>query len=353
MGKKVLMKGNEAIGEAALVAGCRHYFGYPITPQSELPAYLAKRLPEENGVFVQAESEVSAINMVYGCGGCGKRVMTSSSSPGISLKQEGISYLAGAQVPAVVVNIVRAGPGLGSIGPEQSDYYQSTRGGGHGNYRHIVLAPNSVQEMVDLTIKAFELAETYMGPVLLQGDGYLGQMMEPIEFPDYMELDPNRNDSWATTGAKNREPHAISSIHIVPEDLEKHNLALDAKYKEIEEKETLYEEYLCDDADLIMVSFGITSRITKGAIELARKQGMKVGMLRPITLWPFPTKPISKLADTKKAFMVVELNTGQMIDDVRLAVNGRKEVFWYGRCGGLVPSQDEVFEQIKSVYEKI
>jgi 2-oxoglutarate ferredoxin oxidoreductase subunit alpha len=350
---KKLMKGNEAIGEAAIVAGCRHYFGYPITPQSELPAYLAKRLPQVDGCFLQAESEVAAINMVYGCGGCGKRVLTSSSSPGVSLKQEGISYLAGSEVPSVIINIVRAGPGLGSIQPEQSDYYQSTRGGGHGNYRTITLAPNSVQEMVDCTIDAFELAEKYMTPVLLQGDGYLGQMMEPVEFPEPVTIDPKKNESWATTGAEGRETHLISSIHLQPEDMEKHNLKLDEKYETIKANDTRYESYLCEDADLVMVAFGITSRIVKGAIEMARKEGMKIGLLRPITIWPFPEKPIAELADKAKAFMVVELNTGQMIDDVKLAVNGKKDVHWYGRCGGIVPSQEEVFEQVKNIYKSL
>lgn len=353
MGKKVLMKGNEAIGEAAILAGCRHYFGYPITPQSELPAYLAKKLPEAGGIFLQAESEVAAINMVYGCAGCGKRVFTSSSSPGISLKQEGISYLAGSELPAVVINITRAGPGLGSIGPEQSDYFQSTRGGGHGNYRHPVFAPASVQEMVDLTFAAFDVADKYRTPVMLQGDGYLGQMMEPIEFPEPIDPNQDRHSDWATTGAKNREPRAVSSIHLVPEDLENHNLKLDRKFKEIEANETRYEEYLCEDADLICVAYGITSRITKGAIELARKEGLKIGLLRPITLWPFPSKPIAKLAETKKAFMTIELSTGMMIDDVKLAVNGKKDVHWFGRCGGIVPSQEEVFEEIKKVYQKL
>jgi 2-oxoglutarate ferredoxin oxidoreductase subunit alpha len=309
-------------------------------------------MPEIDGVFLQAESEVSAINMVYGSAGCGKRVMTSSSSPGVSLKQEGISYLAGSELPAVIVNVVRAGPGLGSIAPEQSDYFQSTRGGGHGNYRHVVLAPNSVQEMVDHTILAFELADKYRNPVILQGDGYLGQMMEPVEFPDNIEPNPDRHNSWATTGAEGREPHAITSIHIAPEDLENHNLKLEAKYQTITADETRYEEYLCDDADYIAVAFGITSRIVKGAIEIARSQGLKVGLLRPITLWPFPTKRLFELADKCKSLMVVELNTGQMIDDVKIAVNGKKEIHWFGRCGGIVPSQEEVFEQMKALFTK-
>ncbi|MFC1746318.1 3-methyl-2-oxobutanoate dehydrogenase subunit VorB [Candidatus Riflebacteria bacterium] len=353
MGKKILMKGNEAIGEAAIIAGCRHYFGYPITPQSELPAYLAMRLPQVNGVFLQAESEVAAINMVYGCGGCGKRVMTSSSSPGVSLKQEGISYLAGSEVPALIVNIVRGGPGLGNIAPEQSDYYQATRGGGHGNYRTIVLSPNSVQEMVDHTILGFDLAEKYRTPMLILGDGFLGQMMEPVTFPEPVELDAERNSSWATTGAKGRSPKVINSIYLDPDALEAFNMKLVEKYNKIKENEVRFEEYLCEDADLIAVSFGITSRILKGAIEMARKDGLKIGLFRPISLWPFPEKRLAELAENKKAFFVAELNTGQMVDDVKLAVNGKKKVHWYGRCGGVVPTQEEIFEKVKAIYSEL
>lgn len=347
--KKVLFKGNEAIGKAAILAGCRHYFCYPITPQSELPEYLAKVFPKIGGVFLQAESEIGAINMVYGAAGAGVRVMTSSSSPGISLKQEGISYLAGAELPCVVVNIMRGGPGLGNIAPEQGDYFQATKGGGHGNYRLIVLAPNSVQEMADLTILAFDLADKYRTPVMLLGDGSLGQMMEPVSFPEEVKDFPKKE--WATTGCANRERNIISSVRLVPEELEKHNLDLEKKYNQIRKNEVRYEKYHTDDADIIIVAYGIVSRIAKSAIETAREQGIKLGLLRPITLFPFPEKVLSELAEKARAFLAVELSTGQMVEDVRLGVNGRKRVHFIGRCGGSVISPDEILGKVKEILD--
>ncbi len=350
MAEKVLMKGNEAIGEAAIVAGCRHYFGYPITPQTELTEYMAKRMPKIEGVFVQAESEVAAINMVYGAAGAGARVLTSSSSPGISLKQEGISYIAGAELPCVIVNIVRGGPGLGTIQPSQCDYFQATKGGGHGDYRNIVLAPNSVQEMVDITLLSFDLADKYRNPVMLLGDGALGQMMEPVSF------NPPENKivekPWAATGLRGRtKPNIINSLHLKPENLEKHNIHLQEKYASITANEVRYEALHTEDADLILVSYGITSRIVRTAVEKARQEGFKVGLFRPISLWPFPSEPLAALAKTAKAFMSVELSAGQMVEDVRLAVNGAKPVYFYGRMGGMMPNPNEIYEQILAVLQ--
>lgn len=349
MAEKILMKGNEAIGEAAIVAGCRHYFGYPITPQTELTEYMSKRMPQIDGVFLQAESEVAAINMVYGAAGAGARVMTSSSSPGISLKLEGISYIAGAELPSVIVNIMRGGPGLGGIQPAQSDYFQATKGGGHGDYRNIVLAPNSVQEMVDTTILAFDLADKYRNPVMLLGDGALGQMMEPVEFNASVAKPIQK--PWAATGLRGRtEPNIINSLHLQPEMLERHNIHLQKKYAEISASEVRYEELYSDDAELVLIAYGITSRIARSAVEKARNEGMKVGMLRPITLWPFPEKPLAKLAAKASAFLTLELSAGQMIEDVRLAVNGAKPVHFYGRTGGMIPSPKAVYEQIINIY---
>lgn len=345
MAEKTLMKGNEAIGEAAVKAGCRHYFGYPITPQSELIEYMAKRLPQVDGVFVQAESEVAAINMVYGAAGAGARVMTSSSSPGISLKQEGISYIAGAELPCVIVNIVRGGPGLGGIQPAQSDYFQATKGGGHGDYRLIVFAPNSVQEMVDTTTLAFDLADKYRTPVMLLGDGALGQMMEPVEFKDTESKATEK--PWAATGLKGRsKTNVINSLFLQPDKLEKHNHHLQEKYHTIEQNETRWEEMNTEDAELVLVAYGITSRIAQSAMEKARANGMKVGLLRPITVWPFPYAPLAKLAKTAKAFLSVELSAGQMVEDVRLGVNGAKPVHFFGRVGGMIPSVQEVYDVI-------
>lgn len=345
---KKLMKGNEALGEAAVQAGCRYFFGYPITPQNEIPAYLARRLPEVGGIFLQAESEVAAINMVYGAAGSGARVLTSSSSPGISLKTEGISYIAGAQLPCVIVNIVRGGPGLGGIQPAQSDYFQATKGGGHGDYRLIVLAPSTVQELVDLTMEAFDIADAYRNPVMILGDGIIGQMMEPVEFNPPKKRDlPEKN--WATTGAKGRKPNVINSLHMAPEGLEKHNLMLQAKYQEIVEKETKYEMWQTDDAEIVLVAYGTTARICKTVVQQLRKEGIKVGLIRPITLWPYPEKAFNEVIDTAKAFLTVEMSTGQMVEDVRLAVNGRKPVYFYGRTGGMIPTPQEIAEKVREL----
>ncbi len=349
MGDKVLMKGNEAIAEAAIKAGCRYFFGYPITPQSELPAYLARKFPEVGGVFLQAESEVAAINMVYGAAGAGARVLTSSSSPGVSLKAEGISYMAGAELPAVIINIMRGGPGLGSIQPSQSDYFQATKGMAHGDFRLCVLAPSSVQEAVDLTMEAFEIADRYRNPVMIVGDGMIGQMMEPVEFKK--EVDPEKlpQKEWATDGAKGREKNVITSLFLDPADLEKHNWKLKGKYDRMEENEVRYETYNLDDVDTVIVAYGTTARIAISAIELAAEEGIKVGLIRPISLYPFPYDIIKKTAADVKNFLAVEMSTGQMVEDVRLAVEGQKPVYFYGRPGGMVPSPEEIVEKVKKI----
>jgi len=348
LSEKILMKGNEAIGEASVVAGCRHYFGYPITPQSELIEYMARRLPQVNGEFVQAESEIAAINMVYGAASAGARVMTSSSSPGISLKQEGISYIAGSQLPCVIVNIQRGGPGLGSIQPGQADYFQATKGGGHGDYRNIVLAPNSVQEMADITIDAFDLADKWRNAVMILGDGALGQMMEPVEFKESTRIPVEK--PWATTGRHGRiKPNIVNSLNLQPDLMEKHNHVLQDKYARIEAAEARWENLQTVDAEIIVVAYGITSRIATTAINKARANGIKVGMLRPISLWPFPSKPLSDLAQQVKAFVVFEMSAGQMVEDVRLAVNGKRPVFFHGRTGGMLPTPKELYEKIVAV----
>lgn len=349
MGEKLLMKGNEVIAEAALRAGCRFYFGYPITPQTEIAHYMAKKMPEVNGTFVQAESEVAAINMVYGAASAGARVLTSSSSPGISLKQEGLSYIAGAELPTVVVNIVRCGPGLGGILPAQCDYFQAVKGGGHGDYKMVVLAPCSVQELYELTVEAFNIADKYRITSMIMGDGILGQMMEAVEFKDSEEI-VEVDKSWATTGTgMKREHNVVTSIYINPEVLEKHNLKLQAKYAKIVENETRVETYNCENADIIVAAFGTVSRIVKNVIKMAQKDGIKVGLIRPITLWPFPNEAFEKYASVPKAFLSVELNAGQMVEDVRLAVNGKRPVHFHGRMGGMVPSQQEILNKIKSI----
>ncbi|MDD6266229.1 MAG: 3-methyl-2-oxobutanoate dehydrogenase subunit VorB [Clostridia bacterium] len=345
MQEKVLMKGNEAIAEAAIIAGCRHYFGYPITPQTEVAAYMAKRMPKIGGVFLQAESEIAAINMVYGVAATGKRVMTSSSSPGISLKGEGISYLAGADLPALVVNVQRGGPGLGGIQPSQSDYFQSTRGGGHGDYHMIVLAPASVQEMAQLTVKGFELADKYRMTSMILADGTMGQMMEPVDLN--LTVEESVEKPWATTGTKMQRKHNIvNSLYLVPEMLEKTNFDRFERYKTIEDTETRYEEYLTEDADIVVCAFGIAARVSRNAVDEARKQGIKAGLIRPITLWPFPKKPFERLSDTAKAFISVELSMGQMIEDVKLAVNCKKPVTLCNRAGGMIPSPEQVLDAI-------
>lgn len=353
MGERILMKGNEAIGEAAIQAGCTHFFGYPITPQNELPAYMAKRFQDENdntvnGLFLQAESEVAAINMVYGAAGSGARVMTSSSSPGISLKTEGISYIAGAELPAVIVNIVRGGPGLGGIQPAQSDYFQAVKGGGHGDYRLVVLAPSTVQEAVDLTMEAFDMADFYRMPIMVLGDGMIGQMMEPIEFKQLPKRDLQPKD-WATDGCKGRKPNIINSLFLQPEKLEEHNWKLLKKYETIKENEVKVETMNIEDADIVLVAYGTTSRICFSAMEALREEGYKVGLIRPITLWPFPEQVIAEVADKAKAFLTVEMSCGQMVEDVRLAVNGKAPVHFFGRTGGMIPSPAEIAEQVKAI----
>ncbi len=346
MSKKVLMKGNEAIAEAAIRAGCRHYFGYPITPQTEVAAYMAKRMPKIGGTFLQAESEVAAINMVYGVAATGRRVMTSSSSPGVSLKQEGISYIAGSDLPCLIVNVQRGGPGLGGIQPSQSDYFQATKGGGHGDYHLIVLAPSSVQEMADMTAKAFDLAERYRMPAMLLADGTIGQMMEPVELAEETEH-PFEEKEWAVTGTKGqRKHHIVNSLYLVPEELEKKNFERFERYRQAEENEVLYESFMMDDAEYCVVAFGIAARVSKNAVVAARKEGIRVGLIRPITLWPFPKKVLAQAADRVKGFLSVELSMGQMIEDVRLAIDCRRPVALCNRAGGMIPSPDEVLAAI-------
>jgi len=348
MSEKVLMKGNEAIAEAAIRAGCKFYFGYPITPQTELAAYMAKKMPKIGGTFLQAESELAAINMVYGVASAGKRAMTSSSSPGISLKQEGISYLAGADLPALIVNVQRGGPGLGGIQPSQCDYFQATKGGGHGDYHLIVLTPSSVQEMADLTALAFDLADKYRVPSMLLADGTMGQMMEPVVLPE-----PHENvieKPWAVTGTGMKRPHNIvNSLYLVPEILEQTNIERFQRYAQIEENEARWESYRMEDAEYCVVAFGIAARVSRNAVDQARKEGIKVGMFRPITVWPFPKKPLAEAADKVKGFLSVELSMGQMIEDVRLATDCRKPVKLCFRAGGMIPSPDQVLEEIRNM----
>lgn len=348
MSEKVLMKGNEAIAEAALRAGCRHYFGYPITPQTELAAYMAKRMPKIGGTFLQAESEIAAINMVYGVASAGFRAMTSSSSPGISLKQEGISYLAGSDLPALIVNVQRGGPGLGGIQPSQSDYFQATKGGGHGDYHLIVLAPASVQEMADLTGKAFDLSDKYLVPAMLLADGTMGQMMEPVTLPE--ESTGKTEKPWAVTGTGMKRKHNIvNSLFLVPEELEKKNFERYERYRTIEENEPLWESYLMEDAEYCVVAFGIAARVSKNAILAAREKGIKVGLIRPITLWPFPRKALADAADRVKGFLSVELSMGQMIEDVELAIRCRRPVRLCNRTGGMIPSPEQVLASIEQL----
>lgn len=351
MADKVLMKGNEAIAEAAIVAGCRHYFGYPITPQTEVAAYMAKRMPKIGGVFLQAESEIAAINMVYGVAATGKRVMTSSSSPGISLKEEGISYIAGADLPALIVNVQRGGPGLGGIQPSQSDYFQATKGGGHGDYHLVVLAPASVQEMAELTVKGFELADNYRMPVMILADGTMGQMMEPVSMDFEVKAAPSK--PWAVTGTRcEREHNIINSLYLKPEELERTNFERFERYSIIQENEVMYEEYMTEDADICIAAFGIAARVAKNAINEARKLGIKVGMIRPITLWPFPTKQFAEVAKHVKQFICVELSMGQMIEDVRLSV-GNVPVTLCNRVGGMIVSPEEVLNAIVKASKEV
>ncbi len=348
MSDKVLMKGNEALAEAAIMAGCRYYFGYPITPQTEVAAYMSRRMPKIGGTFLQAESEIAAINMVIGVSSCGKRVMTSSSSPGISLKSEGISYLAGCELPALIVNVQRGGPGLGGIQPSQSDYFQATKGGGHGDYKLIVLAPASIQEMVDLTFKGFDLADKYRMQTMILADGTMGQMMEPVSLNlgEVKEYDK----SWATTGTANHDGrNVVNSLSLSPAQLEEWNISRYERYKIVERDEVMFEEFMMDDADYCIVAFGIAARISKNAILEARKQGLKAGMIRPITLWPFPKNVLKKAAEKVKAFLSVELNMGQMIDDVKLAVECSKPVYLCNRTGGMLVSPQEVLDKLKEI----
>ena len=347
---KILMKGNEAIGAAAIKAGCRYFFGYPITPQNEIPEYMSKEMPKVGGVFVQAESEVAAINMVYGAAGAGARVMTSSSSPGIALKQEGITYIAGAELPAVIVNISRGGPGLGGIQPSQADYNQATRGGGNGDYKLLVYAPANLQEMVDYVQEAFDAADYYRNPVMVIGDGMIGQMMEPIEFKEIAGTRELQPKTWATDGMKGmRKKNIINSLALDPAELERHNHRLQVKYNEMKEKEVRYELYNMENAEIVLVSYGTTSRIVKNAIVALKEEGIEVGLIRPITLWPFPEKAFAEIPASCKHVMSVEMSMGQMIDDIKISLAGRLPVSFFGRTGGMIPSPEEVAAAVKEV----
>ena len=342
------MCGNEALAEAAIIAGLDAYFGYPITPQNEIPAYMSRRMPEEGRVFVQSESELAAINMVFGASATGKRTMTTSSSPGISLMQEGISYLAGAELPAVIVNVMRGGPGLGNIAPSQSDYFQATRGGGHGDYRTIALGPSRVQELADCMSLAFDLADQYRTPVVILADGILGQMMEPVVLDKKPRRDLPPKD-WALTGTKGRKQNIVRSLWLGEGVLEDLNYKLQDRYREIEKNEVICEQYLLEDADIVVVAYGVVARIVQAAVDKARQEGIKVGWIRPVTLWPFPSEQINKVADEFRIFLTVELSCGQMVEDVKLAVAGKAPVVFYGRTGGSVPSVEDIFEQIRQL----
>jgi len=347
MSEKILMKGNEAIGEAAILAGCRYYFAYPITPQNEIPAYMAKRMPQVGGTFLQAESELAAVSMVMGASAGGARVMTSSSSPGISLKQEGISYMSGAQLPAVIVNMMRGGPGLGNIAGAQGDYFQATRGGGNGDYHVLVIAPGNVQELADYTVKAFELADKYRIVCMILGDGYLGQMSEPLVLPKAVEKLPAKD--WALTGAKGRDPHIIASLRLNPDNyLEKHVYDLYENYKKIEENEVIYDTQNMDDADYMIVAYGTASRICKKAIRMLRAEGIKVGLFRPVTLWPFPKQAIADAAKKVKKILTVEMSMGQMVQDVQINAGKYCDVDFLGRPGGMLPEVEKIVQRIKS-----
>ena len=352
---KVLMKGNEAIGEAAIRAGCLNYFAYPITPQSEVAEYLARRLPEEGGVFLQGESEVAVSYMIFGAAACGERVFTTSSSPGISLMSEGLSYITAAQCPAVFVNIMRGGPGLGGILPSQADYNQSVKGGGHGDYKLLVLAPASVQEAVEMMMGAFALAEKYRNPVMILGDGLIGQMMEPVEFPDSLKVGPTNKNQWATNGMdtrNSRERNLVKTLYLDPEELNSHNLKLKAKYERMEREEVRYEAYNVDaDFELLIVSYGTMSRVCRTAVDNLKTEGFEVGMIRPQTLFPFPRTAIYDAAGKPacRAVLSVEMCMGQMIEDVERSVAGQRPVYWYGKCGGEVPTPEEVMEAVRKI----
>ncbi len=346
---KVLMKGNEALAEAAIRAGCRHFFGYPITPQTELAAYMSKRMPKIGGTYLQAESEVAAINMVLGASAAGVRAMTSSSSPGVSLKGEGISYMAGSDLPALIINVQRGGPGLGGIQPSQADYWQATKATGHGDFHILVLAPSTVQEMVDLVSDAFDLADQYRMPAMILADGMLGQMMEPVSLPEEAGK-PLPAKEWAASGHQGARPHhIINSLYLTPDKLEQLVQDRFARYEQIKQKEQRAEEYLTDDADVVVVAYGASSRVARGAVNKAREQGLKVGLVRPITLWPFPVDALRKAASHAKAMLVVEMSMGQMVDDVKLAVECKTPVHFFGRTGGMIPTPAEVLEQIEKL----
>lgn len=349
--EKVLMKGNEVLAEAALRAGCRFFFGYPITPQTELAAYMSKRMPKIGGTYLQAESEVAAINMVYGAAAAGARVMTSSSSPGVSLKGEGVSYMAGADLPGVIINVQRGGPGLGSIQPSQSDYWQATRALGHGDFHLVVLAPSTVQEMADCAYDAFDIADKYRMPVMILADGMLGQMMEPVVLPEPKESLAEK--PWATTGHKNKRPHNVAnSLYLTAEDLERLNFERFERYKTIERDEQRAETFMTEDADIVLVAFGASARIARSAVVSARNEGIRAGLVRPVTLWPFPKDALESCMGTACTFLSVEMNMGQMVDDVRLVSNGRVPVEFYGRTGGVIPTPAEVLEKIRKINER-
>lgn len=347
------MKGNEALAESAMRAGCRFFFGYPITPQTELAAYMSKRMPKVGGTYLQAESEVAAINMVYGASAAGARVMTSSSSPGISLKGEGISYMAGADLPGVIINVQRGGPGLGGIQPSQSDYWQATRATGHGDFQIIVLAPSTVQEMSDLAYRAFDLADKYRTPVMILADGMLGQMMEPVVLPEPIDPADLPEKPWACTGTKMKRAHNIAnSLYLTAEELERLNVERFERYAVIKRDEQVAESYLVDDAEIVVVAFGASARVVRSAVNAAREQGVKAGLIRPVTLWPYPDDAVKAAAEHAKAFLVVEMNMGQMVDDVRLAVEGAVPVEFYGRSGGVIPTPEEVLAKISDISGK-
>ncbi len=350
--EKRLMKGNEAMGEAAVRAGCDAYFGYPITPQNELTAYMARHMLDHKRTFIQAESEVSAINMVLGAAATGARAMTSSSSPGMSLKQEGISFACGGDVPLVIVNVQRAGPGLGGIAPAQGDYFQATRGGGHGDYYHLVLAPKSVQEAADLTYEAFDLADRWRMPAMVLADGMIGQMMEAVSLPEPKDPSTRPAKPWAVGRRKGRDINHVASTELFPSEFQKHLDARYARYAEIKATMQRYEEQQTADAEIVLVAYGTSARVCLGAMQAARAAGLKVGTFRPITLWPFPERRLAELADAGKRFLCVEMSMGQMIEDVRLAANGKAPVDFYGRCGGLIPTEEDVLAEIRKVLKK-
>ena len=353
MAEKVLMKGNEALAEAAICAGCRHFFGYPITPQTEVAAYMAKKLPKLGGTFLQAESEIAAINMIYGASAAGIRCMTSSSSPGISLKSEGISYLAGSDLPALICNVQRGGPGLGGIQPSQSDYWQATRATGHGDFHILVFAPSTVQEMIDLVFAAFDRADKYRMPAMLFSDGLLGQMMEPVVLPDAGEVTVYQKP-WAANGHQGKRFHnVVNSLYLDPYLLEDKNRERFARYDQIKATEQRCEELMVEDADIVLVAYGASSRVCRSAAVAARAQGIKVGLIRPITLWPFPSDALAKAAGHAKAFLTVEMSMGQMVDDVKLAVEFRRPVHFFGRTGGVIPAPDEVLAEVKKIKEAL